>query len=111
MERKIINDFLKWKRDSINKPLFLYGPKCIGKTFSVLEFGRKFYKNIAYFDTENNSELLSIIDKSFHYLSSIFENIEHISALVIVPLGLNVPSGYPLIRPALTHLLIASLPQ
>ena len=63
MERKIINDFLKWKRDSINKPLFLYGPKCIGKTFSVLEFGRKFYKNIAYFDTENNSELLSIIDK------------------------------------------------
>ena len=63
MERKINNDLLKWKRDSVNKPLFLYGPKCVGKTFSVLEFGKKFYKNIAYFNTQNNSELESILDK------------------------------------------------
>ena len=57
MERKITDDLLKWKRDSINKPFFLYGPRCIGKTYSVLEFGNKFYKNIAYFNTDKNTEL------------------------------------------------------
>ena len=63
MERKINDDLLKWKRDSLNKPFFLYGPRCIGKTFSVLEFGKKFYQNIAYFNAFNNAELYDILDK------------------------------------------------
>ena len=63
MERKITDDLLKWKRDSINKPIFLYGPRQIGKTYSVLEFGNKFYKNIAYFNTEKNEELFNLLDK------------------------------------------------
>ena len=63
MERKITDDLLKWKRDSINKPFFLYGARQIGKTYSVLEFGRKFYKNIAYFNTDKNIELYNLLDK------------------------------------------------
>lgn len=63
MERKINDDLLKWKRDSLNKPFFLYGPRQVGKTFSVLDFGGKFYKNIAYFNTQNNDELCDIIEK------------------------------------------------
>lgn len=63
MERKITDDFLKWKRDSINKPFFLYGPRQVGKTYSVLDFGKKFYKNIAYFNTYNNLELLDIFEQ------------------------------------------------
>ena len=63
MERKITDDLLKWKRDSINKPFFLYGPRQIGKTYSVLEFGNKFYKNIAYFNTDKNNELYNLLDK------------------------------------------------
>ncbi len=63
MERKITDDLLKWKRDSINKPFFLYGPRQIGKTYSVLEFGKKFYKNVAYFNTDDNSELFFLLDK------------------------------------------------
>ena len=63
MERKITNDLLKWKRDSINKPFFLYGARCVGKTYSVLEFGKKFYKNIAYFNTNQNNELLYLLEK------------------------------------------------
>lgn len=62
MERKITNELLKWKRDSINKPLFLYGPRSVGKTYSVLEFGEKFYRNVAYFNLTNNPELESILD-------------------------------------------------
>jgi len=61
MERKIKEDLLKWKRDSINKPFFLYGAHSVGKTFSVLEFGEKFYRNIAYFNTDNNIDLLNVL--------------------------------------------------
>ena len=63
MERKITDDLLKWKRDSINKPFFLYGPRCIGKTYSVLEFGKKFYRNTAYFNTDKNNDLFMLLDK------------------------------------------------
>ncbi len=61
MERKITEEFLKWKRDSITKPFCLYGARQVGKTYSSIEFGRKYYKNIAYFDTYNNSELHDIM--------------------------------------------------
>ena len=44
MERKIEQFFLKWKEDKIRKPLLLFGLKQIGKTYTVLEFGRKNYK-------------------------------------------------------------------
>ena len=63
MERKITDDLLKWKRDSINKPFFLYGARQVGKTYSVLAFGKKFYKNIAYFNTDKNIELFNLLDK------------------------------------------------
>ena len=61
MERKITEEFLKWKRDSITKPFCLYGARQVGKTYSAIEFGRKYYKNIAYFDTFNNTELRDVI--------------------------------------------------
>ncbi len=66
MERKV-NAFLnKWKNDIVRKPLLVYGPKQIGKTYSVLEFGEKNYKNIVYFNTDNNKviENLFIKEKS-----------------------------------------------
>ena len=63
MERKIESFFQKWKNDIIRKPLILYGPKQVGKTFSVLDFGKKEYKNVVYFNTENNKELLDIFKK------------------------------------------------
>ena len=62
MERKIYNDLLKWKK-TIKKPLLIYGSKQIGKTFSVLEFGKKNYKNLVYFNVENNLELINIIKR------------------------------------------------
>ena len=62
MERKITEEFLKWKRDSVTKPFCLYGARQVGKTYSVIAFGRKYYKNIAYFDTFNNNELKDIMN-------------------------------------------------
>ena len=63
MERKIESFFEKWKNDIIRKPLILYGPKQIGKTFATLDFGKKEYKNTVYFNAENNLQLLEIFSK------------------------------------------------
>jgi len=55
--------FQKWKNDLIRKPLLVYGPKQIGKTFSVLEFGNENYKNVVYFNCDMNHELLELFKK------------------------------------------------
>ena len=63
MERKIIEELLKWKRDENKKNLLLYGMNQVGKTYSVIDFGEKYYKNIAYFNLSNNFELIDIIKR------------------------------------------------
>ena len=63
MERKIDKFYQKWKNDIIRKPLILYGPKQVGKTFSVLNLGKTEYKNTVYFATDNNKELKDIFVK------------------------------------------------
>lgn len=63
MERKITNFLSKWKNDIVRKPLLIYGPKQIGKTYTVLEYGEKNYKNTVYFNTENNKPLEEVFQK------------------------------------------------
>ncbi|MEG2563842.1 MAG: DUF4143 domain-containing protein [Bacilli bacterium] len=63
MERKIINDLNRWKRDSTRKPLLIYGNKQVGKTYTVLEFGETAYKTTAYFDCSNNLELFDMFKR------------------------------------------------
>ena len=62
MERKIYNDLVLWKKN-MKKTLLLYGAKKFGKTYSVLEFANKNYKNIVYFNTNNYKELLDILKR------------------------------------------------
>ena len=45
MERKIEKFLQKWQKDIIRKPLILYGPKQVGKSYSALDFGKTNYKN------------------------------------------------------------------
>ena len=40
MYRKIIRYFEEWKADPYRKPLILQGARQVGKTYSILEFGR-----------------------------------------------------------------------
>ena len=57
MYRKI-QDLLKtWKESAYRKPLILQGARQVGKTYSILEFGRRFYENVAYFNFETNPKL------------------------------------------------------
>ena len=63
MERKIEAFLKKWQKDIIRKPLIVYGPKQIGKTFTILSYASKEYKNIVYFNTDNNNSLLELFKK------------------------------------------------
>lgn len=63
MERKIYTDLLKWKKDPNRKPLLIYGNKQIGKTYTAIEFGEREYKTVSYINSDNNLELLKIMQK------------------------------------------------
>ena len=56
MERKISNELLKWKNDLNRKPLILYGPRQVGKTYSTIKFGEDEYKTLVYINTKTNDE-------------------------------------------------------
>ncbi len=57
MYRKISNYLDQWKASEHRKPLILQGARQVGKTFSVLEFGRTKYDNVAYFNFETTPVL------------------------------------------------------
>ena len=63
MERKINTYLRRWKKELTRKPLLIYGNKQVGKTYTVLKFGEEEYKNTAYFNCDNNLELLNILKK------------------------------------------------
>lgn len=64
MERKITTELLKWKSDSQKKPILLYGATGVGKTYTVVSFSKKEYKNTIYFDCFNNLELNYVFEKN-----------------------------------------------
>ena len=84
MERKIESYLKKWQKDIIRKPLILYGPKQIGKTFTILTFGKKEYKNVIYFNTENNKALENLFKKE-KSTDKLILNLSLISGETILP--------------------------
>lgn len=44
MERKIVRQLKKWKTLRDRKPLILHGARQVGKGYSALSFGKKYYK-------------------------------------------------------------------
>ena len=63
MKRKIESYLLNWKNSKNRKPLILQGARQVGKTYSTLTFGKDHYKTTAYFNFENNSDLINIFDR------------------------------------------------
>lgn len=57
MYRKIMDYLKEWKSSEHRKPLILQGARQVGKTYSILEFGRTCYENVAYFNFETNPKL------------------------------------------------------
>lgn len=83
MYRKIMEYLESWQKSPYRKPLILQGARQVGKTWSVLEFGRTRYENVAYFNFETNPKLNKTFDEDISpkYLLPI---LSHIAGQTIV---------------------------
>ena len=64
MYRKISEYLAGWKDSPYRKPLIIQGARQVGKTYSVLAFGREHYANVAYFNFETTPELAKTFDEN-----------------------------------------------
>ena len=83
MYRKIMNYLEEWRQSPHRKPLILQGARQVGKTYSLLAFGRAHYENVAYFNFETNPKLNATFDEDISpaYLIPI---LSHIAGQTIV---------------------------
>lgn len=83
MYRKVMDFLEEWKNSKYRKPLILQGARQVGKTYSILEFGRKNYENVAYFNFETNPKLCESFNENIdpNYLIPI---LSHIAGQTIV---------------------------
>ncbi|HIV80590.1 MAG TPA: ATP-binding protein [Candidatus Avanaerovorax faecigallinarum] len=84
MERLIMNNLLKWKNSPYRKPLILKGVRQVGKTWILKEFGRRYYKNVAYFNFDENSEYRQFF-KTTKDVDRILQNLMLASSQKILP--------------------------
>ena len=60
-----MSELLKWKDKSNRKPLLLEGARQVGKTFLLQDFGKRYFKNVAYINFQNPSaELIDLFNGS-----------------------------------------------
>lgn len=63
MKRDIYQNLVQWKTSQRRKPLLLKGARQTGKTFILKEFGQREYRNVHYFNFEEDSQLTHFFDK------------------------------------------------
>lgn len=82
MERKMSKRLLEWKNDTEKTPLILYGARQVGKTYTILSFGKENYKNVAYINFEDNTEISKIFEQDLE--------VERIIKELSVKLGITI---------------------
>lgn len=77
MYRKIMRFLETWKDGRHRKPLILQGARQVGKTYTLLEFGRTHYENVAYFNFETSPRLNETFEENISpdYLIPILSHI------------------------------------
>ena len=77
MYRKIMEALKAWKESKYRKPLILQGARQVGKTYTILEFGRTYYENVAYFNFETNVKLNKTFEENINpeYLIAVLSSI------------------------------------
>lgn len=62
MKRKIEEMLMGWKNDPHRKPLILNGARQVGKTYSIMAFGKKNYENVVYINLEINKAVAGFFE-------------------------------------------------
>lgn len=73
---------LDWKNNKEKTPLILYGARQVGKTYTILSFGKENYKNVAYINFEDNTEISKVFEQDLE--------VERIIKELSVKLGITI---------------------
>ncbi len=73
--RKVFDYLKQWKGIKYRNPLIIQGARQVGKTYAILEFGRRYYDNVAYFNFQTSETIAATFDESINpsYLLPITE--------------------------------------
>ena len=82
MERKMSKKLQEWKNNKEKTPLIIYGARQVGKTYTILSFGKENYKNVAYINFEDNTEISKIFEQDLE--------VERIIKELSVKLGITI---------------------
>lgn len=63
MKRLIEQRLSEWKNSANRKPLLIYGARQIGKTYSMLAFGKEHYANTVYCNFEVAADLHAVFER------------------------------------------------
>ncbi len=85
MKRQAMENLIDWKQNHKGKPLIIYGPRQVGKTYLVREFAKQFYDNIF----EVNFEIDDSANKIFEDNLTVKQLLKQLSAYdvnnIIIP--------------------------
>ena len=83
MQRKITRKLQNWAKKSDRKPLVIKGARQVGKTWAIKDFGDKFFAKTAYFNFDENSDLISIFDVKD--VQEIIRLLEYVAGFKFIP--------------------------
>jgi len=63
MERKFVGKLLEWKNSVERKPLIISGARQVGKTHTMLSFGKAFYRDTVYVNLEDSRDVQAIFER------------------------------------------------
>lgn len=65
MQRNVMKRLIYWKNKRSRKPLILKGARQVGKTWLMKEFGKKYFKNVAYVNFDSDVRMRRIFDEDY----------------------------------------------
>jgi predicted AAA+ superfamily ATPase len=84
MYRNIVNQLIGWKKSDERKPLIVLGARQVGKTYSLLDFGRQNYKHVAYINCDENEQAKNLFVQDYNMERVLFA-IAAIAGVPVVP--------------------------
>lgn len=89
MERTIMQKLVFWKDRIDRKPLIVLGARQVGKTYILKAFGRRYFKNMAYINCDNNAMAKDLFSQDF--------DMSRVMLAISAMTGVNVEKGNTLI--------------
>lgn len=84
MFRNVVNQLVEWKESDERKPLVVLGARQVGKTYSLLAFGKQQYKHVAYINCDENEQAKSLFAQDFN-MERVLLAISAITKVPVVP--------------------------